>query len=513
MDSQCTEILDTTATVDSLCHGILAVGVMNAYVDEDTVDEGEARLEWAPAANGEVEDELEKMISRANKLADGTGRLKDDNGKFDLAKYNRIAKAAKQKQFDNILHLVLATEDETLDRLRNMSPEHKEALLNLEKELAERQLGEKLEVAENRCKEAEEKLEEAERELMELRDLRRRSATPEGHSSETHGDTSGLQSTESGDDEAQASPLKRIAALEREAEELKGALAHRASPELGFEDPDEQPTPGDTYGEAWIPAEQDPDGNRQFWRMMRAWDKETTAAPTGAPDGFISTLARLYGKIMAGRRDREACDCASWLARQLETAPRAPVALVGDTLRRFAREPGMRDRVDDVWPLMFGLGIWQVAKVLERRWPNQAPEKEVWEAVSVVTSDCRSDFRELICLFIDDQESDRLKAALRGRNESTSSSATEVRLELTELTEVKWRYFKPQDIAFLVVPPHPYIWVVDLGEITIRLVHNNRGCFAGAYGYLLRALEVEVDIQVSSEDLADIHFIFDHLCY
>ena len=46
-----------------------------------------------------------------------------------------------------------------------------------------------------------------------------------------------------------------------------------------------------------------------------------------------------------------------------------------------------------------------------------------------------------------------------------------------------------------------------------RLVHNNRGCFAGAYGYLLRALEVEEDIQVSSEDLADIHFIFDHLCY
>ena len=304
-----------------------------------------------------------------------------------------------------------------------------------------------------------------------------------------------------------------VAQLVKEAEELKGALAHRASPELGFEDPDEQPTPGDTYGEAWIPAEQDPDGNRQFWRMMRAWDKETTAAPTGAPDGFISTLARLYGKIMAGRRDREACDCASWLARQLETAPRAPVALVGDTLRRFAREPGMRDRVDDVWSLMFGLGIWQVAKVLERRWPNQAPEKEVWEAVSVVTSDCRSDFRELISLFIDDQESDRLKAALRGRNESTSSSATEVRLELTELTEVKWRYFKPQDIAFLVVPPHPYIWVVDLGEITIRLVHNNRGCFAGAYGYLLRALEVEVDIQVSSEDLADIHSIFDHLCY
>ena len=78
---------------------------------------------------------------------------------------------------------------------------------------------------------------------------------------------------------------------------------------------------------------------------------------------------------------------------------------------------------------------------------------------------------------------------------------------------MKWRYFKPQDIAFLVVPPHPYIWVVDLGEITIRLVHNNRGCFAGAYGYLLRALEVEEDIQVSSEDLADIHFIFDHLCY
>ena len=501
MDSRSEEILEAVQTIQDHCNKMLA-----SQVDRSQVDAALARV---PTTKKQVEDELQTMRSLADKLEDDTRRLKDDNGKFDLAKYKRMAEEAKQKQLDNMLHLVLANEDETLDRLRNMSPEHKAALLNLEKDLA----GEKLEAAENRCKEAEEKLEEAQRELVELRNLRRGSATPEGHSSEIHGETSGLQSTESGDDEAQASPLKRIAALEREAEELKGALAHRASPELGSEDPNEQPTPGDTYGEVWIPAEQDPDGNRQFWRMMRAWDKETTAAPTCAPDGFISTLARLYGKIMAGRRDREACDCASWLARQLETAPRAPVALVGDTLRRFAREPGMRDRVDDVWSQMFGLGIWQVAKVLERRWPNQAPEKEVWEAVSVVTSDCRSDFRELICLFIDDQESDRLKAALRGRNESTSSSATEVRLELTELTEVKWRYFKPQDIAFLVVPPHPYIWVVDLGEITIRLVHNNKGCFAGAYGYLLRALEVEEDIQVSSEDLADIHFIFDHLCY
>ena len=100
-------------TIQDHCNKMLA-----SQVDRSQVDAALARV---PTTKKQVEDELQTMRSLADKLEDDTRRLKDDNGKFDLAKYKRMAEEAKQKQLDNMLHLVLANEDETLDRLRNMS--------------------------------------------------------------------------------------------------------------------------------------------------------------------------------------------------------------------------------------------------------------------------------------------------------------------------------------------------------------------------------------------------------
>ena len=165
MDSQRDQIEEATARGHDLCSNMLAGRVIFSQVDNGVVEEAKAALERMPLAKQQVRDEMREMTRRAEKLEERTAGLKGDDGKFDLQKYLRAAEKVKQKEFDHILHLVLMNEDQTLDRLRKMSPEHKAALLNLEKELAERKWEEK-------CKEADEKLEEARRELRELRDLR-----------------------------------------------------------------------------------------------------------------------------------------------------------------------------------------------------------------------------------------------------------------------------------------------------------------------------------------------------
>ncbi|KAI0480028.1 hypothetical protein GGR56DRAFT_671182 [Xylariaceae sp. FL0804] len=69
---------------------------------------------------------------------------KPDGSGFDMAKYKNAVAAYKQAVFDSTIHLTMADNEGTLDHIRNMSPQHKDALLNLERELVQERLGEEV---------------------------------------------------------------------------------------------------------------------------------------------------------------------------------------------------------------------------------------------------------------------------------------------------------------------------------------------------------------------------------
>ncbi|KAI8950559.1 hypothetical protein F4801DRAFT_602305 [Xylaria longipes] len=83
-----------------------------------------------------MKDRIDQLASQKRQLEEQTAKLKDDSGKFDMAKWRKATESYKQTRFNNALHWLIAKDkDETLDRLRDMSPDHKAATLDLERQI------------------------------------------------------------------------------------------------------------------------------------------------------------------------------------------------------------------------------------------------------------------------------------------------------------------------------------------------------------------------------------------
>ncbi|KAI0454092.1 hypothetical protein F5B21DRAFT_476531 [Xylaria acuta] len=85
---------------------------------------------------GEVRGRIDQLALQKRQLEEQTAKLKDDSDKFDIVRWRRATESYKQARFDNALHWLIAMEKgETPDRLRNMSLDHKAAILDLERQI------------------------------------------------------------------------------------------------------------------------------------------------------------------------------------------------------------------------------------------------------------------------------------------------------------------------------------------------------------------------------------------
>ncbi|KAI0424495.1 hypothetical protein F5Y09DRAFT_347651 [Xylaria sp. FL1042] len=84
----------------------------------------------------DIRNEIDQLVLQKMQLAEQIALLKNNAGKFDMVKCQRVAESIHQAQFDNALHWIVVMEKgEVLDRLRGMSPDHKAAILNLEQQI------------------------------------------------------------------------------------------------------------------------------------------------------------------------------------------------------------------------------------------------------------------------------------------------------------------------------------------------------------------------------------------
>ncbi|TGJ84449.1 hypothetical protein E0Z10_g4297 [Xylaria hypoxylon] len=88
-----------------------------------------------------MRDNVTRLALRIRQIKEQGARLKDNTGKFNMAEWRIAMQLYNQARFDNSLHWLIAMEkDETLDRLRNMSPDHKAAILDLEQQITAEKL-------------------------------------------------------------------------------------------------------------------------------------------------------------------------------------------------------------------------------------------------------------------------------------------------------------------------------------------------------------------------------------
>ncbi|KAI0531738.1 hypothetical protein GGR58DRAFT_518288 [Xylaria digitata] len=135
------DVQDVVAEVEQLLSDVeqnyVDVNQLEDELDEHaaatTATEDKLRL-WK---NG-IKERIKQLASRKREIEEQSTKLKLKNtaGKFDVAELRRATQSWNQARFDNALHwLLIMEEDETLDRLRNMSPHHKAAILDLERQI------------------------------------------------------------------------------------------------------------------------------------------------------------------------------------------------------------------------------------------------------------------------------------------------------------------------------------------------------------------------------------------
>ncbi|KAI0474537.1 hypothetical protein F4859DRAFT_514389 [Xylaria cf. heliscus] len=84
----------------------------------------------------EIKRKIDQFSSQKRQLEEQTAKLKDNTDRFDVSEWRMAVESYNQARFDNALHWLIAMEkDETLDRLRKMSPDHKAAILDLERQI------------------------------------------------------------------------------------------------------------------------------------------------------------------------------------------------------------------------------------------------------------------------------------------------------------------------------------------------------------------------------------------
>ncbi|RYO82253.1 hypothetical protein DL762_000272 [Monosporascus cannonballus] len=143
------EVLDAGEEVQGLREDLERERALDAVVDEEEV--ARARRETRALNKGlkeveeDVEEEVGELTAEVEYLEEQASALKDADGKFRLSEYEEMIERLGQARFGAVLHLVMGRErNGTLDRFRNISRGHKEALFNLERQVVEKRLRERI---------------------------------------------------------------------------------------------------------------------------------------------------------------------------------------------------------------------------------------------------------------------------------------------------------------------------------------------------------------------------------
>ncbi|KAI0019760.1 hypothetical protein F4780DRAFT_744764 [Xylariomycetidae sp. FL0641] len=146
-ESQCDALVNRVQElIDAVIkHGdVQATGSNDGLDFQSLTDRAKTTANKAEDAKARIDATVENLNTLNQALEAQVERLKS-NGVFDLENYQRTIEKLKQSNFDLSSHLLMGQEETgTLDRFRNMSADHKTALLNLERQVVEQVLNQKI---------------------------------------------------------------------------------------------------------------------------------------------------------------------------------------------------------------------------------------------------------------------------------------------------------------------------------------------------------------------------------
>ncbi|KAI1865057.1 uncharacterized protein JN550_008603 [Neoarthrinium moseri] len=230
-----------------------------------------------------------------------------------------------------------------------------------------------------------------------------------------------------------------------------------------------------------IPRENEP------WMILEPWTSEEVLDPR-PPAGCLEVVSRLYGQLLEG----QSLEGSSRLLRSLlehlvgeETIPIDAVILLIQGYTNAMTGTDLTTCSDRLhW---FFLGVWQTARLVNKRWPSAG--------VEVVVSTLASN-----------------PSRLRPVYKLLCTDAADLQVSLTEQNATprgSHRFFK-EGFGFLVIETlSEWFLVIDNRHRSLRLVHRSLSEFEDTETYVLRAPDRSKDLRISLGDsLDDVDFVF-----
>lgn len=231
------------------------------------------------------------------------------------------------------------------------------------------------------------------------------------------------------------------------------------------------------------------------WLMLNWWPQSSDGRPIDQVDktDLVDLVVVAFGRVLEQHIDEETCYLVLLITKDLQSASKAavePVLRLAEAfLSLFSRYREDCKELREVLRCLCLFGVWQMVETVRQRWPSAGGCAELSEALRAGFEQvhCPVCFSELVALLGGDKS--YFKDWVRGAAESE---------ELSRLVpKDNLMYIEEKDCALLVLPSiQTWVWLVDMGSHTIRLVSMWQGRWPLLKMFRLEATDGDADFDM-----------------
>ncbi|KAK6958497.1 hypothetical protein Daesc_001298 [Daldinia eschscholtzii] len=244
-------------------------------------------------------------------------------------------------------------------------------------------------------------------------------------------------------------------------------------------------------------------GEDRAWTMVRPWFEDGDAL-SNQPTELMGLLIRLRGRLYGGIWDDETIETVRLLTVQMEQVAEAPIGVVAQVVGA-----ALEIVINKIRTHLICFGLWQLARVVQRRWNGQLAElaRELGDQIVGLTAPLRT-IRNLL----GDDCGRQSKTLIRARQDPNPGEAQQDSSPVAVALAVLPVQFCPgQDIGLFSLPESKgYVWAADLRNNTIRAIRTSRSSFVDLR-WRIEAIGEEEDIHVPSNTSKDMDWAMVYL--